>query len=90
MVDDRSKAALLLESAETKLIKTCNKIAVKKGRKQVPEGYDKNISTLYIPDKKRPHTKIGKYPVIKLITGKKVFYHFISLIKGRFDQLVSQ
>ena len=69
LVEERNKDALTLEGAETKLIKTCNKIALKKGRKDVPEG--KNISTAYVEDKKRPHHKLGK-PVISLLFGKKV------------------
>ena len=71
LVEERNKDTIILENAETKLIKTCNKIAIKKGRKEVPEGYDKPISTLYIKDKKRPHHRLG-YPVINLIFGKKV------------------
>ena len=53
------------------MIKNVNKIALKKGKKDVPEGYDKTITSLYIKDKKRPHHKLG-YPVIKLLFGKKV------------------
>ena len=71
LVEERNKDTIILENAETKLIKTCNKIAIKKGRKEVPEGYDKPISTLYIKDKKRPHHRLG-YPVINLLFGKKV------------------
>ena len=71
LVEERNKDAIILEGAETKLIKTVNKIAIKKGRKEVPADYDKNISTLYIEDKKRPHHKLGK-PVINLLFGKKV------------------
>ena len=72
LVEERNKDTIILENAETKLIKTCNKIAMKKGRKDIPEGYDKPISTLYIKDKKRPHHRLG-YPVINLLFGKKVF-----------------
>jgi hypothetical protein len=71
LVDERNDDALTLEGAETSLIKDVNKKATKKGKKEAPEGYDKNISTLYIKDKKRPHHKLGK-PVIKLLFGKKV------------------
>jgi calcium permeable stress-gated cation channel len=71
LVEERNKDAIILENAETKLIKTCNKIAIKKGRKEIPEGYDKPMSTLYIKDKKRPHHNLGK-PVINLLFGKKV------------------
>ena len=71
LVDERNKDAIILEAAETKLIKNVNKIETKKGRKEVTAGYDKNITTLYIDDKKRPHHKLGK-PVIKLLFGKKV------------------
>jgi calcium permeable stress-gated cation channel len=71
LVEDRNEDANILEGAENKLIKTVNKLAIKKGRKEVPENYDKNISTLYIKDKKRPHHKLGK-PVINLLFGKKV------------------
>jgi hypothetical protein len=71
LVEERNKDADILEGAENKLITTVNKIALKKGRKEVPENYGKNISTLYIEDKKRPHHKLGK-PVIKLLFGKKV------------------
>lgn len=71
LVDERNKDALLLEGAETKLIKDVNKIAIKKGQKEKPEGHDKNITSLYIKDKKRPHHKLG-LPVIKLLFGKKV------------------
>jgi hypothetical protein len=71
LVEQRNKNANILESAETKLIKKCNKIAIKKGRKEVPEDHDKPMYTLYIPDKKRPTHKLG-YPVISLLFGKKV------------------
>jgi hypothetical protein len=71
LVDERNKDALLLEGAETSLIKDVNKIATKKGKKDPPANYDKNITSLYIEDKKRPHHKLGK-PVIKLLFGKKV------------------
>jgi len=77
LVDERNKDALLLEGAETKLIKDVNKIAIKKGQKEKPEGYDKNITSLYIEDKKRPHHKLG-LPVIKLLFGKKVLtLHYV-------------
>jgi hypothetical protein len=77
LVDERNKDALLLEGAETKLIKDVNKIAIKKGQKEKPEGYDKNITSLYIEDKKRPHHKLG-FPVIKLLFGKKVLtLHYV-------------
>lgn len=72
LVEERNKDANTLEGAETKLIKNVNKLAIKKGRKEVPENYDKNITNLYIEDKKRPHHKIGKIPVVKLLFGKKV------------------
>ena len=71
LVDERNQDTMILEGAETKLIIDVNKIALKKGRKDVPEGYDKNITDLYIERKKRPHHKLGK-PVIKLLFGKKV------------------
>jgi Cytosolic domain of 10TM putative phosphate transporter len=71
LVDERNEDAILLENAETKLIKTVNKVAIKKGKKDVPENYDKSITTLYIKDKKRPHNRLG-YPVINLVFGKKV------------------
>jgi hypothetical protein len=71
LVEQRNKDANILESAETKLIKKCNKIAIKKGRKEVPEGEDKPMYSLYLPDKKRPTHKLG-YPVINLLIGKKV------------------
>jgi Cytosolic domain of 10TM putative phosphate transporter len=85
MVEDRDKAAKFLEGAETKLIKKVNKIAIKKGRKEVPEDYDKNITTLYIPDKKRPHNRL-QYPVINLVFGRKVRLH-MSFIDGRSIRL---
>jgi hypothetical protein len=71
LVEARNKDSLMLEGGENAIIKKCNKIALKKGRKDPPENFDKNITTLYIPDKKRPHSKLGK-PVIKLLFGKKV------------------
>lgn len=71
LIDDRNKDSITLENSETKLIKKCNKIAIKKGKKDIPEGYDKTISTLYLPDKKRPHHRLG-YPVVNLLFGKKV------------------
>jgi len=71
LVDERNKDALLLEGGETSLIHDCNKKAIKKGRREKPEGSTQNISTLYLKDKKRPHHKLG-YPVIKLLFGKKV------------------
>jgi len=71
LIDERNKDALTLEGAEIKLIKTCNKKAKKEGRKEIPEDHDKNISSYYIQDKKRPHHKLGK-PVISLLFGKKV------------------
>lgn len=71
LVEERNEDAGILEGAENKLIKNVNKIAIKKGRKEVPADYDKNITTLYIKDKKRPHHKLGK-PVINLLFGKKV------------------
>jgi calcium permeable stress-gated cation channel len=86
LVDDRNEAALVLEGAETSLIKDVNKIAIKKGRKEKPEGYDKNISTLYLKDKKRPHHKLG-LPVIKLLFGKKVALFSGSMINDRSTQL---
>ena len=69
MVKNRNKDANILEGAENKLIKKCNKIAVKKGRKEVPEG--ESIWSVYLPEKKRPHHKLG-YPVISMLFGKKV------------------
>jgi calcium permeable stress-gated cation channel len=86
LVDERNKDALLLEGGETSLIKDVNKIATKKGKKDPPENYDKNITSLYIKDKKRPHHKLGK-PVIKLLFGKKVHCSIIKLIVGGYDQL---
>ena len=77
LVDDRNKAASSLEAGENALIKKCNKLAIKKGKKDPPADYDKNIWTLYLPDKKRPHMKLGP-PVIKLLFGKKVY----SLLAG--------
>ena len=83
LVDERNKDALMLEGAETSLIKDVNKIAIKKGRKDKPEGSEKNITSLYIEDKKRPHHKLGK-PVIKLLFGKKVplLFLYCGLIAG--------
>jgi Cytosolic domain of 10TM putative phosphate transporter len=86
LVDDRNKDSLILEGAETSLIKDANKKAIKKGKKEVPEGYDKNISTLYLKDKKRPHHKLGK-PVISMLIGKKVLFQQLKLISGGFDKL---
>lgn len=71
LVDERNKDALMLEGAETELIKNVNKLAIKNGRKTREEGDERNITKLYIEDKKRPHHKLGK-PVIKLLFGKKV------------------
>lgn len=71
LVDERNKDANILENSETKLIKKVNKIALKKGRKEVPENHEGTITSLYIPDKKRPHHKLG-YPVISMLIGKKV------------------
>jgi hypothetical protein len=86
LVDERNKDALMLEGAETSLIKDVNKIAIKKGRKEKPEGSEKNITSLYIEDKKRPHHKLGK-PVIKLLFGKKVrlLFSHCGLIAGRYN-----
>jgi len=72
LVDTRNKDANILENSETKLIKKVNKIAIKKGRKEVPENHEGTITSLYIPDKKRPHHKLG-YPVISMLIGKKVY-----------------
>lgn len=71
LVDERNKDALTLEGAETKLIKTCNKKAIKKGRVEIPENSEQNIWTYYIPEKKRPHHRLQK-PIINLFFGKKV------------------
>jgi hypothetical protein len=76
LVEQRDKNANILESAETTMIKKCNKIAIKMGRKEVPEGQVKPMYSLYIPDKKRPTHKLG-YPVIKLLFGKKVSPHLL-------------
>ena len=84
LVDKRNKDSITLENSETKLIKKCNKIAIKKGKKDVPEGYDKTISTLYLPDKKRPHHRLG-YPVVNLLFGKKVL-----LVYDRCDNRSTQ
>ena len=80
LVDERNEDAVILEGAETKLIKTCNKVAIKKGRKTPPENSEKNISTLYIPDKKRPHHKLGKIPVLNLLIGKKVLGFYLEIV----------
>ena len=71
LLDESNKNAILLENAETKLIKAVNKIAIKTGRKQVPGNYGKNVSTLYIDDDNRPHHKLG-LPVIRSLFGKRV------------------
>jgi hypothetical protein len=70
LVDERNQVALLLEGAENKFINEVNRIAIKKGRKDVPAIYGRNTSTLYIEDKNRPRHKVGM-PVIKLLFGKK-------------------
>jgi hypothetical protein len=71
LVETRDKCAITLEDALTKLIKAVNKIAIKEGRKAVPAGYERNLSSLYIEDGKRPHHRIG-LPVIRALFGKKV------------------
>lgn len=81
LVYQRNKYAIILEGAETKLILTANKIAVKKGRQDIPENYNGNISTLYVEERKRPRHKI-RYPVISLLFGKKVQTHWGFLIVG--------
>ena len=81
MVENRNKDAMILEGAENKLIKKCNKIAAKKGPKEVPEG--ERIWTAYLPEKKRPHHKLG-YPVISMLIGKKVHY-ILSLRRALVD-----
>jgi calcium permeable stress-gated cation channel len=83
MVEEREKLSLKLEGAETKLIKKVNKAA--KVRKDVPEG--KTISSVYLPDKKRPHHRLG-YPVINWFFGKKVFFFSDGSDVGRYDQLL--
>ena len=75
LVEERNKYANILENSETKIIKKVNKIAFKKGRKEVSENNEGTITSLYIPDQKRPHHKVG-YPVISMLIGKKVSHFF--------------
>ena len=87
LVDTRNKDANILENSETKLIKKVNKLAIKKGRKEVPENHEGTITSLYIPDKKRPHHKLG-YPVISMLIGKKVYDPWnVFWCIGWFDKL---
>jgi calcium permeable stress-gated cation channel len=79
LVEERNKGASILENVETKLMKKFNKIAIEKGQKEVSEGYEKPISTLYIKDEKGPTHKLG-YSVIKFLFGKKVSHHSLSIL----------
>jgi len=86
LVDERNKVALVLEGAESKLIKQVNKIAIKKGIKDVPANYDRNISTLYVEKHKRPRHRVGKL-VIKFLLGEKVQKPIEHPTHGRLTQL---
>lgn len=76
LVEERDKVAMKLEKAEVKLLKTVNKERVKaeKGGKTSEKTVSPrdtetgNIASRYIPDKKRPHHRLGPLGLI----GKKV------------------
>lgn len=75
VVDERDEVAMKLEKAEVKLIKAVNKQRIKAAKKGGAEAETAprdaetgNIASRYLPDKKRPHHRLGKFGLY----GKKV------------------
>lgn len=80
IVEERDKVAMKLEKAEVKLLKMVNKEIIKAGKKggngtdhaeksvSPRDAETGNIAARYIPDKKRPHHRLGPLGLI----GKKV------------------
>jgi hypothetical protein len=92
LVQERDKTALILESAEVKLIKLANEErlkAIKKGGAQaeaepVGEGDAESgaLAARWIPEKKRPTHKLGKFGLY----GKKV--DSINWARQRLEELI--
>lgn len=95
LVEERDKVALRLEGAEVKLIKTANAErlkAIKKGaasaEEQLVQGEadveSGSIAARWIPDKKRPTHKLGKFGLF----GKKV--DTITWARTRLETLIPE
>ncbi|PMD62966.1 DUF221-domain-containing protein [Hyaloscypha bicolor E] len=92
LVEERDKTALILESAEVKLIKLANEQrlkAIKKGggnseAEPVEEGDAESgaLAARWIPEKKRPTHKLGKFGLY----GKKV--DSINWARQRLEELI--
>lgn len=77
LIEERDKVAMKLEKAEVKLLKTVNKERIKTEKKggnhaektvSPRDTETGNIASRYIPDKKRPHHRLGPLGLV----GKKV------------------
>lgn len=95
IVEERDKVALTLESAEVKLIKAANAErlkAIKKGAASAEEQLvageadveSGSIAARWIPDKKRPHHRLGKFGLV----GKKV--DSINWARTRLETLIPE